>query len=127
MVTMPARRMILVVEDDPSVQRVTRRALESFGYEAVVTEDVPSAVAATLACGGNFCCVLLDYSLKRSTAVQAIVQLKAVDGGLPVIIVSGYPREEIEASTGPLDDSRFLQKPYTLEALRDAILATRRD
>jgi DNA-binding NtrC family response regulator len=123
---MASERTILVVEDDPAVQRVTQRAVEAFGYEAVVVDDTPAAMEATRECGSKICCVLLDYSLKHGTGAQALTQFQALDKGLPVLILSGYPREEIESATGPLGDGRFLQKPYTLEALRDAIEAIRR-
>jgi DNA-binding NtrC family response regulator len=124
---MAGERTILVVEDDAAVQRVTQRAVESFGYAAMVVDDASSAIAATRQCGGSLCCVLLDYSLKHGTGAQALVQFRAIDGELPVLILSGYPREAIEATTGPLADAGFLQKPYTLDALRDAIEAIRRD
>jgi CheY-like chemotaxis protein len=53
--------------------------------------------------------------------VELVAVLRALQPDLPVVFVSGYTAEEQDLA---LDDrTAFLTKPYTIDALCDAIAA----
>ncbi|MEZ4494493.1 MAG: response regulator [Dehalococcoidia bacterium] len=120
------RMLVLLIEDDIAVQRVTTRILESFGYEVASAEDIAGAVDLVNSRGTETACVLVDYSLRAGTGVDAIKRMRELDGEVPVIMLSGYPQVEIESNAGDAMWTGFLQKPYTAGDLRAIIEQYRR-
>ena len=124
---MTDKNLVLLIEDDVAVQRVTARILESFGFEVASAEDVAGGVALMGQRGNETTCVLVDYSLKSGTGVDAMNQMRAIDPDLPVIMLSGFPQQDVEASSGGNPAwSGFLQKPYSAPELKAAIETCRR-
>ena len=66
-------------------------------------------------------CLLLDMRLPRKSGLQ--VQAELADRGreLPVVVISGYGGVEIAVKSMKLGAVEFLQKPFTEEALLDAL------
>lgn len=123
---MAERRLVLVVEDDPSVQRVTVRIVESFGYEAMGANGIRDAIATLEQRHEELTCVLLDYSLRGETGVDALEKLRALVPGLPVLMLSGFPREDVVAQIGRHTGVTFLQKPYRADELQVEVERCRR-
>jgi CheY-like chemotaxis protein len=120
------KRIVLVVEDDPVVLRVTARIVEALGYETAATEDIDGAVALVRQHGKEATCVLVDYSLKSGTGLDAIRKMREFDAELPVIMLSGFAQQDIESNVDGPRWTGFLQKPYSVEELREAIATYRR-
>ena len=125
---MPAaqRTLVLLIEDDQTVQKVTTRILESFGYEVDSAEDIAGAVDLVGRRGAESACVLVDYSLKSGTGIEAIEQMHRIDAGLPMIMLSGFPQADIETNAGRTSWAGFLQKPYSAPELRSTLEMYRR-
>jgi CheY-like chemotaxis protein len=111
---------ILLVEDERSVRTLVRRLLEVEGY-IVVTAD--SAEDALLVAGreDEIDLVLTDMVMPGMNGRQLIEQLELSRPGMKVVYTSGYFDDRANATNG----ARFLQKPYTHQALartvRDAL------
>jgi len=104
---------ILLVEDDPSVRRMSRAILERLGYS--ITEAASGR--AGLALGSDdtrhfdlaFCDVILG-DISDPAVYEA---LRALRPSVRVLYMSGYVDEAI-VRTGVLDEGHpFLQKPFT--------------
>ena len=104
---------ILLVEDDPSVRRLSKELLLRLGYS--VTDA--SSGRAGLALGSDdtrhFDLALCDVILGDMSGPAVAEALSALRPSIRVLYMSGYMDEAI-VRTGVLDEGKpFLQKPFT--------------
>jgi len=104
---------ILLVEDDPSVRRLSKELLIRLGYS--VTDA--SSGRAGLALGSDdtrhFDLALCDVILGDMSGPAVAEALRALRPSIRVLYMSGYTDEAI-VKTGVLDEGKpFLQKPFT--------------
>ncbi|MEP6783183.1 MAG: MASE1 domain-containing protein, partial [Acidobacteriota bacterium] len=104
---------ILLVEDDPSVRRLSKELLTRLGYS--VTEAASGR--AGLALGSDdtrhFDLALCDVILGDMSGPAVAEALSALRPSIRVLYMSGYADEAI-VRTGVLDEGKpFLQKPFT--------------
>jgi signal transduction histidine kinase/ActR/RegA family two-component response regulator len=104
---------ILLVEDDPSVRRLSKELLLRLGYS--VTDA--SSGRAGLALGSDdtrhFDLALCDVILGDMSGPSVAEALSALRPSIRVLYMSGYMDEAI-VKTGVLDEGKaFLQKPFT--------------
>jgi signal transduction histidine kinase/CheY-like chemotaxis protein len=104
---------VLVVEDDPSVRRLSRELLLRLGYS--VTEAASGR--AGLALGSDdtrhFDLALCDVILGDMSGPAVAEALSALRPSIRVLYMSGYTDEAI-VRTGVLQEGKpFLQKPFT--------------
>ena len=104
---------ILLVEDDPSVRRLSKELLTRLGYS--VTEAASGR--AGLALGSDdtrhFDLALCDVILGDMSGPAVAEALSALRPSIRVLYMSGYTDEAI-VRTGVLEEGKpFLQKPFT--------------
>jgi signal transduction histidine kinase len=104
---------ILLVEDDPSVRRLSKELLTRLGYS--VTEAASGR--AGLALGSDdtrhFDLALCDVILGDMSGPAVAEALSALRPSIRLLYMSGYTDEAI-VKTGVLDEGKpFLQKPFT--------------
>jgi len=109
---------ILVVDDDPDVLEAMQFLLEGAGYEALVAADGSEALDR-LRNHADPCLILLDLMMPRMNGWQFIGEARreALLGGIPVIAVSAFRKEEVAA----IDAAGYLTKPVELETLLSVI------
>ncbi len=114
---------ILVVDDNDSVRKVTLRRLVALGYQTVSAADSKEAIQRlenAAKSGPGFDLVLTDIVMNTAQAGYELAQwVKDHYPQCPVMFTSAYfDRRPDDAVSGP-----FLQKPYSLEELREAVAA----
>jgi CheY-like chemotaxis protein len=111
----------LLVDDEAEVNAMLGSMLEVF---AMSVKSVPSGeeALAYLAQHGAPAVILLDMTMPGLSGVEVLRALRQTEPTLPVLLMSGYGLvgEEGAALEGP--HTGFLQKPFTLESLRNALL-----
>ena len=116
---------ILVVDDDQELASVISRHIQSQGMYAAVAGD---ADAFALAMHGDPKpdLVLLDLLLKQQDGLDLLRQLRK-DSDLPVIIMTGHRRDEIDRVVGlELGADDYLAKPFGLHEMTARIRAVLR-
>jgi CheY-like chemotaxis protein len=117
----PARRQtVLLVEDDEGVRQLTERILCSFGYEVLVARDGEDALRR-IADGAGIHAVVSDVVMPGLSGVELVERLRAVQGDLPVLLLSGYTGDEVSATLAGTGRQAFLQKPFSPDALAAAL------
>ncbi len=103
------RPEILWVDDEIDLLKSQIQFLENRGYRVATATNGPDAVA--LVTGRSFDAVLLDEIMVGMDGIETLRALKAVDGSLPVIMVTKSTEETLmdDAYFGEIDD--FLVKP----------------
>lgn len=111
---------LLVVEDDAMVRTTTIRVLSRAGYRVEAAEDGQRGLDLWRAAGGAFDLVLTDVRMPTLGGVELARILAREAPKTPVVFMTGYAEEELEAGM-------VLRKPFTPRQLLDAIAAALRD
>jgi DNA-binding NtrC family response regulator len=115
------RGRLLLVDDEPELRRVLRRAMERAGYD--VTEAADGESALRLSRQGDFDAVISDVCMPLMTGLELLERLSLEVPELPVLFVSGsidLMNVEKARGYGAFD---FLEKPVDLAELRARTLA----
>lgn len=114
---------ILLIEDEPTVRRATRRLLERVGHEVVDAGDAVEALAV-VEDGFDPTVVLTDVVLpgflNGRELAERIVEMVP---DARVVFASGYSSEIIDRRQLLDQGAVFLAKPFTTESLLDAVSA----
>ncbi len=78
---------ILHVDDDKSMLRLVNKLLSGFGYDVVSVQDPTTALDALAASNARL--VILDIDMPEIDGLTLLEQIKAYDGGVLVIMLSG--------------------------------------
>lgn len=105
---------VLVVEDSPLVQRVTRMALEEYGFEVICADSGEAALAEWSARGEEIDVLLTDLNMPGLGGRELVQRLRADGVQVPVVYMSGYTEEAAVQGGEALDPGvAFVQKPFT--------------
>jgi two-component system, cell cycle sensor histidine kinase and response regulator CckA len=118
-----AAGVALVVDDDPTVSGVARQMLERRGFEVIVAADGREGLAHFHQRRGELRLALVDLTMPRMGGEELVDAIRAVDGALPVVLMSGYSEGEVAGRFPPSVVSACIQKPFRFEEL-DAVLRT---
>ncbi|MCX5742784.1 MAG: PAS domain S-box protein [Proteobacteria bacterium] len=110
---------VLVVEDEPSLLRVTTRALVSLGYVVLGAGGPAEATRIALAHGGAIDLLLTDVVMPQMNGRDLAAQLTSARPGLKALFMSGYSGQLL----GAVAMERLLAKPFSLGALATAVRA----
>jgi CheY-like chemotaxis protein len=116
----PPRRTILVVDDEPSIRRITRLFLERVGYEVF---EAASAFAAMglLDAGRSPDLLISDLRMPGLNGDEMVSRLRVTRPQLKVLYISGY--SELLATLRPSQNDAILEKPFTVATLEEAVSA----
>ncbi len=117
----PARATVLVVDDEPSVRRACQSMLRKLGLPVLAAGSGPEALDLVRANPGEVHLVVLDLSMPGMDGLTTLDALLALDPSLRIVLSSGFDEQALlgRGCTGRI--AGFLQKPYTLADLRDAL------
>jgi len=111
---------ILLVEDEAPVRQVVSAMLASQGYRVVEAEHGRAALEIIRAGDQRFDAVLSDVVMPELSGPELRDQLARLAPGLPVVLMSGYPEDQL----GPADTppkQPILGKPFDRERLVAAL------
>ena len=117
---MPKRRKIVaVVDDDPSMLNAAESLLDAQGFATMVfasAEEFLDRGAAT-----QVDCLLLDIHLGGVSGIELRQRLKDSRSTLPVIFMTGLDDEAMRERALKAGCVAFLRKPFQAHQLIDAI------
>ena len=105
---------ILVVEDDPAVQRIALRALERAGYYVRASSDAQRALA--MLHEENTDLIVCDLVLPGMSGPDLVERVRQSQPDIGVLFVSGYSSELARTGIDP-----FLAKPYAPKVLLERV------
>ena len=121
--------LVLIVDDEQSVLRLAKNILETHDYRVLTAGDGREALAVFARHATAIHAVIIDLMMPNLGGAAAIKELRAQNSSLPIIVVSGLPRDSVEASQCEGPGIIFLGKPFTVQCLmatlNDALASTR--
>ena len=108
---MPQPLRVLLVDDDIADRLICRRTLGRFDDLDVELLEAGSAEEGRRRIVEEQPdCVLLDYSLGPTSGLELLAQLRQDGVDVPVIMLTGYQRDELERQAGDLGVIDFIDK-----------------
>jgi CheY-like chemotaxis protein len=108
---------ILLVEDEASVRRVTKRALEKIGHRVIEAVDPEEALASANNPALEFDLVLSDIVMPGMNGLDLMTRIKEIRPGMKSLFMSGYAKEEILSRISTDSSIEYLPKPFTIDEL----------
>jgi PAS domain S-box-containing protein len=112
---------VLLVEDEASVRDLVRTMLAMIGFEVLVARDGMDALALSEHHEGTIDLLVTDVIMPGVTGPELAGRMQELRPGLRVLYMSGYTDERLADVGFSTGRAGFLQKPFTLEALTEAL------
>ena len=115
--------LILIVDDEDNVRRLTRRILEHQGYRVIAAGDGAEALARFQQHRESIRLILTDLIMPFMDGVEFIRAVRQIDPGVPIVAVSGAAADLSQKLPEPASISAFLPKPYSPARLLQTVAA----
>ena len=110
-------RVVLVVEDEPSVRNLVRRTLEGVGLTVVEAANGRQALEAMATMREPPALVLTDVIMPGLNGRELSEALALTQPDIPVLFMSGYTGDDVLARSLLPATAPFIQKPFAPEEL----------
>ncbi|WP_459617519.1 PAS domain S-box protein [Bordetella sp. 2513F-2] len=114
----PARRTVLLVEDNTAVGEVVRNLLQDLGQEAIWVTDGVSALQVLEEDQHGIDLVISDVVMAGMSGMELAQQIRARWPSLRVVIASGYSHVLAQHGSHGFE---LLQKPYSVDLLKQVL------
>lgn len=111
---------VLVVDDEDLVREVAARSLEQAGFQVQRARQGREALQI-VETAPRFDLVVSDVVMPVMGGRELGQRLAAIDPDLPILWMSGHPREALSDIVGTAEDGRYLQKPVAPDDLVTAV------
>ena len=116
---------ILLMDDDESLRKLTRKKLVRMGFEIETAREGDEAVKmyqAALDAGQPYDVVILDLMIQEGLdGKETIARLLQIDPGVRAIVSSGFVNDPAMSSFWENGFIEILPKPYRTNELENAI------
>lgn len=106
----PARRKILVVDDDKDLREAMAEVLETAGYRAVCAAD--GAEGVRLNERENPDIIVLDLCMPGMDGIETLCRIRERDREVGVVILTANGSSETVRAAVGLSASEYLSKPF---------------
>jgi FixJ family two-component response regulator len=113
------RRVVAVVDDDPSMLRAAENLLDAQGFATKLFASAEEFLARKN--GNQIDCLLLDIHLSGMSGIELRRKLKASGSTLPVIFMTALDDEAMRRQALNAGCVALLRKPFQARVLFDAI------
>jgi two-component system, LuxR family, response regulator FixJ len=115
----PAKPAVYVVDDDADVLGSLRFLLETDGFDVRTFRSGAALLNAVRRTGVD--CFVIDYKMPDMNGIDLAGRLRTRDIAAPVILITGYPDENISAKAAAAGVRHVLLKPLLDESLAKRI------
>jgi two-component system cell cycle sensor histidine kinase/response regulator CckA len=116
-----ARPTILVVDDEPDIRSLIAKILRREKYDVVEAGSVSEALATATAHKGSLDLLLTDVMLPDGSGLELAERLRERLPAVKILYISGYTSDEAVRQGAQPPGAKFLQKPFTLNALLEKV------
>jgi PAS domain S-box-containing protein len=113
--------IVLLVDDDNIVLQISRIMLSSLGFTVLTATNGIEAVELFRQHSNEIRLVLSDVSMPGMDGWETLSAVKQIVPDIPVILTSGYSKDQVMQGAHLIHPEAFLGKPYSLALLRDTI------
>ncbi|ACH37816.1 sensor histidine kinase response regulator, HAMP and PAS domain-containing [Citrifermentans bemidjiense Bem] len=111
---------LLLVDDEEAVRCIASEMLQQLGFDLLTASDGRTAIELFSANPG-IGVVLLDLTMPQMDGERCLVELQKIRPDVKVVMSSGYTEYEVTQKLRGKQLAGFIQKPYKLSALVEAL------
>ncbi|MHB8789736.1 MAG: hybrid sensor histidine kinase/response regulator [Desulfobulbaceae bacterium] len=118
--TVPVRggnETVLLAEDDPPLRELTRKMLETYGYNVIAAKDGDDAFTKFMENREGISLILLDMIMPKKSGKEVAEAIRKVSPGIKILFVSGYTMDSINTREFIGSEFHFIHKPFRLKEL----------
>jgi CheY-like chemotaxis protein len=93
------------------------------GFTVLQAADGIEAVETLREHAREIVCALLDMTMPRMSGEETLRAIRQAAPSLPIVVMSGYSEQETMGRLGETGVAGFVQKPFTLADLQEAVAA----
>jgi PAS domain S-box-containing protein len=97
--------LVLVADDEVAIREIAAALLERFGFRVLTAADGLEIVDLYAEHADEVALLLMDLNMPRLNGIEAALRIRHINPKVPVLFMSGYPRERVM--------DRFEQQPFT--------------
>ncbi len=110
---------ILIVDDEKDMCWTLSKFLEKHGYVTVSVQNGDAALEKVKT--EPLRLVLLDIQMPGKDGLKVLDEIRRIDKGLPVVLITGYGSPEVAARAIQLGASDYLSKPFDNRTLLEIV------
>jgi FixJ family two-component response regulator len=123
-VSLPPRKwMIYVVDDDYDVRTSLRFLLETEGFDVRTFRSGVALLGSSTRNRAD--CLVVDYKMAELDGLELAIRLRRLHVSTPIILITGYPDENISTKASSVGVHHVLLKPNLegnlIDCVRNAI------
>jgi FixJ family two-component response regulator len=107
--------VVYVVDDDTGVLGSLRFLLETDGFDVRTFRSAGALLNGNVADGAD--CFVIDYKMPAMSGIDLASRLRSRHFDIPIILITGYPDENIAAKAAAAGIRHVLLKPHLEESL----------
>lgn len=111
--------MILVLDDVSDAGALIRRILVKKGHTVETFTEEEEALTRIRKGGVDL--AILDIKLKKMSGVEVLEEIKKIDSGIKVIMLTGYPTLETARESVKLGANEYCVKPIDKPELEEKV------
>ena len=111
--------MIYVVDDDYDVRTSLRFLLETEGFDVRTFRSGAALLGSSTRNRAD--CLVVDYKMAELDGLELANRLRRLDVSTPIILITGYPDENISAKASSAGVLHVLLKPNLEDNLIDCV------
>jgi len=116
------KKLILIVEDDPTSSLLYTNFLESRGFNVLTVADGKTAIDAVIA-NPDIQVILMDIRLPELDGISSMKEIKKIRKDIPIIAQTAYAMVEDKARLLKVGFDSYLSKPVKPDTLYDLLLS----
>lgn len=113
---------LVMVIDDEEVMRITiKKMLNAAGYDVILAENGEEGINIFSGKHKEIYGIILDMAMPRKSGREVFYELQKIDPAVKVLLASGYRHDERSEEILKAGVRGFIQKPFTVYGLSEAV------
>ncbi len=112
---------VLVADDEEAIRDITTSLLERLGFRVITAANGLETVDLYAEHAEEISVLLMDINMPRLNGLEATLRIRHINPKVPVLFMSGYPREQVMDRFGEQPHTDFIKKPFQSNELAVAI------
>lgn len=112
---------ILLIDDEELIRVAARAILTSLGYHVILAENGAEGIATFKDIANDVDLIILDMIMPVMGGREAFTKLRKIRNDIPIIISSGFAKEEDMLELKDQNPNGFLRKPFRKAELAQAV------
>lgn len=110
--------IVLVVDDEDGVRKMTVRALQTNGWDTLTATNGREALQVYRERADDLSLVLLDVNMPELDGRETMAQLLRIDPKVRILLMSGFAADEVDLTGTDRSQVSYLRKPFRYPTLQ---------